>query len=196
MSSASAAVISKYIEAKANDLTLRLWRSRVVVSRPSIFSLQLCLSFISCNFYYLTTPPLPLPRWGWNLIRVRSGGIINLQEPLDGRCWGLVKLPPTPLERETYLQLENGRVMILAELGDLVAKTHSRKTLRHLDNHSEGVVAILFVGDLAYPNPSKDHKNWDNWWVCISFIERMTLLYGPDATGGAGTTIPQCNAAL
>ena len=55
----------------------------------------------------------------------------------------------------------SGRPITFAVLGDLAAKSHSRKTIRHLDHHSESVDAILFAGDLAYP--SKDHENWDKW---------------------------------
>ena len=53
------------------------------------------------------------------------------------------------------------RTITFVVLGDLDKKYHSRETIRHLDHHSEGVDAILFAGDLAYP--SKDHENWDTW---------------------------------
>ncbi len=55
----------------------------------------------------------------------------------------------------------NGRAVTFAVLGDLAAKEHSKKTIRHLDWHSEGVDAILFAGDLAYP--CKSHENWGVW---------------------------------
>ena len=48
-----------------------------------------------------------------------------------------------------------------AIIGDLAAKESSRETIRHLDRHSESIDAILFAGDLAYPN--KNHVLWDKW---------------------------------
>ena len=64
--------------------------------------------------------------------------------------------PPAPGQWHS-----SGRTITFAVLGDLAAKEHSKKTIRHLDRHSESVDAILFAGDLAYP--SKDHDNWDKW---------------------------------
>ena len=64
----------------------------------------------------------------------------------------------------------SGRAIKFAVLGDLAAREHSRKTIRHLDHQSKSANAILFAGDLAYP--SKDHENWDKWSVlcfCYSF---------------------------
>lgn len=64
--------------------------------------------------------------------------------------------PPAPGQWHS-----SGRAVTFAVLGDLAAKEHSKKTIRHLDRQSDSVDAILFAGDLAYP--SKDHENWDKW---------------------------------
>jgi hypothetical protein len=64
--------------------------------------------------------------------------------------------PPAPGQWHS-----SGRTVKFAVIGDLAAREHSRKTISHLDFHSESVDAILFAGDLAYP--SKDHVNWDSW---------------------------------
>mmetsp|Transcript_7984 Transcript_7984/g.16347 ORF Transcript_7984/g.16347 Transcript_7984/m.16347 type:complete len:374 (+) Transcript_7984:114-1235(+) len=69
--------------------------------------------------------------------------------------------PPAPGQWHS-----SGRTITFAVLGDLAAKEHSKKTIRHLDRHSESVDAILFAGDLAYP--SKDHDNWDKWMDLMS----------------------------
>eukprot|EP00985_Skeletonema_marinoi_P003456 scaffold1488_cov136-Skeletonema_marinoi.AAC.1 len=69
--------------------------------------------------------------------------------------------PPAPGQWHS-----SGRTITFAVLGDLAAKEHSKKTIRHLDRHSESVDAILFAGDLAYP--SKDHDNWDKWMDMMS----------------------------
>ena len=64
--------------------------------------------------------------------------------------------PPAPGQWRS-----SGRTVKFAVIGDLAAKEHSKKTIRHLDFHSESVDAILFAGDLAYPG--KDHVTWDRW---------------------------------
>ena len=68
----------------------------------------------------------------------------------------LFTTPPAPGQWHS-----DGRAVKFAVIGDVAAKYHSKETIRHLDSHSDGVDAILFAGDLAYP--SKDHVHWDKW---------------------------------
>lgn len=67
----------------------------------------------------------------------------------------LFTTPPAPGQWHS-----SGRAVKFAIIGDVAAKEHSKQTIRHLD-YSDGVDAILFAGDLAYPG--KDHVNWDKW---------------------------------
>lgn len=68
----------------------------------------------------------------------------------------LFTTPPAPGQWHS-----SGRTVKFAVMGDLAAKEQSKRTIRHLDFHSESVDAILFAGDLAYPG--KDQVTWDRW---------------------------------
>ena len=110
------------------------------------------------------------------------------------------KLAPPPYDGSEKPCIDVGRVrsftsapetatgpVTFAIIGDLGQFEHSQETLEHMRDHSEGINAVVMVGDIAYTG--YDHRRWDTFFDFLDDFSNFDELPLQIAAGNHGTAI-------
>jgi hypothetical protein len=114
------------------------------------------------------------------------------------------KLSPPPYNGSEKPCTDDGRVrsfttapesttagpVTFAIIGDLGQFEHSQETLEHMRDHSEGINAVMLVGDIAYTD--YDHRRWDTFFDFLDDFSVFDELPLQIAAGNHGTEIVDC----
>jgi hypothetical protein len=94
----------------------------------------------------------------------------------DGRVRSFTTAPETTTGSVTF-----------AIIGDLGQFEHSQETLEHMRDHSEGISAVILVGDIAYTD--FDHRQWDTFFDFLDDFSIFDALPLQIVPGNHGTEL-------
>jgi hypothetical protein len=113
------------------------------------------------------------------------------------------KLAPHPYDGSEKPCIDDGQVrsfttapetttgpVTFAIIGDLGQFEHSQETLEHMRDHSEGINAVVMVGDIAYTD--NDHRRWDTFFDFLDDFSIFDELPLQIAAGNHGEEVFDC----